>query len=236
MSGIRPFFITGANAKIKLNGKTLAFCTDLSYSIQAPHQTPKVLGMYEGSSVEPLGYTVSGSFTVIRYAKDVSSAVGGTRPHGVAENDAGNGVGNWGTVWGGKLGDFLARNGVGNDGRAHEALDPSKYQNGTTFDIQVYQKVDKRAGTTQGPGAIQNAIGGLASILQGGTNSDGNGGSGPDIDFLGVANIRNCRITQADFSLSKKGAAIQRFNFVALYVDEDSFVADFSGQGQQFSG
>src|ERR1051325_3342415 len=99
MSGVRPFFITGANAKIKLNGKTLAFCTDLAYSVQILTQTPKVLGMYEGSSVEPLGYQVSGSFTIIRYAKDVKQATGGTPPKGLAGNDAGNGVGNWGSVW-----------------------------------------------------------------------------------------------------------------------------------------
>ena len=198
MSGIKPYFITGGNAKIKLNGKTLAFCTDLSYSVQILTQTPKVLGMYEGSSVEPLGYTVSGSFQVIRYVKDIKGTTGGTPPQGVAANDAGNGVGNWGTAWGGKLGDFLARNGFGNDGRAHESLDPSKLENGTTFDIQVYQKT---------------------------ATSD-----------LGVANIRNARITQSDFSLTKKGLAIQRFNFVALYADEDSFVADFSGRGQQFEG
>lgn len=212
MSGIRPFFISGANAKIKLNGKTLAFCTDLSYSIQVLTQTPKVLGMYEGSSVEPLGYSVSGSFTVLRYIKDIGSSIGGKRPDGITPNDAGNGVGNWGSVWGGKLGDFLNRNGIGNDGRANEALDPSKYANGTTFDIQVFQKVDTR---------------GTKPVT---------GSTGAQVDFLGVANIRNCRITQADFSLSKKGVAMQRFNFTALYVDEDSFVADFSGQGQQFAG
>jgi hypothetical protein len=198
MSGVKPFFITGANAKVKVNDKTLAFCTDLSYSVQVLTQTPKILGMYEGSSVEPLGYTVSGSFTVIRYAKDAKSNVGGNAPRGIAGNDAGNGVGNWGSAWGSGLGSFFARNGVGNDGRANEALDPSKYANSTTFDIQVYQKT------------------------QGGD--------------IGVANIRNVRITQADFSLTKKGAAMQRFNFVALYVDEDSFVADFSGQGQHFQG
>lgn len=196
MAGIRPTFITGANAKVRVNDKTLAFCTDLSYSVQILTQTPKVLGMYEGSSVEPLGYTVAGSFSVIRYAKDVKSSVGAKSPNGLAGNDAGNGVGNWGGAWGGTLGDFLARNGVGNDGRANEALDPSKFQNGVTFDIQVYQKT-------------------------------------PTGD-IGVANIRNVRITQADFNLTKKGAAVQRFNFVALYVDEDSFVADFSGSGQQF--
>lgn len=235
MSGIRPFFVNGANAKIKLNGKTLAFCTDLSYSIQVLTQTPKVLGMYEGSSVEPLGYNVSGSFTVVRYVKDISSGVGGTRPQGIAENDAGNGVGNWGSAWGGKLGDFLNRNGAGNDGRANEALDPSKFSNGTTFDIQIYQKVDTRGARANQADGVTNALGSVAALLQGGNNTDGSGGSGPQIDFIGVANIRNCRITQADFSLSKKGVAMERFQFTALYVDEDSFVADFSGQGQQFS-
>jgi hypothetical protein len=199
MAGVRPTFITGANAKVRVNDKTLAFCTDLSYSVQILTQTPKILGMYEGSSVEPLGYTVSGSFSVIRYAKDIKSNVGADHAaRSLAGNDAGNGVGNWGGVWGGTLGDFLARNGVGNDGRANEALDPSKFQNGVTFDIQVYQKT---------PGGD-----------------------------IGVANIRNVRITQADFQLTKRGAAVQRFNFVALYVDEDSFVADFSGIGQQFNG
>ena len=197
MSGIRPFFITGANAKVKVNDKTLAFCTDLSYSISVLTQTPKILGMYEGSSVEPLGYTVAGSFSIIRYAKDAKTDVGGKTPNGVvAANDAGNGVGNWGEAWTNTSKGFLARNGVGNDGRANEALDPSKLANGVTFDIQVYQKTP---------------------------NGD-----------LGVVNIRNVRITQADFSLTKKGAATQRFNFVALYADEDSFVADFSGVGQQF--
>lgn len=226
MAGIRPFFVNGANAKIKLNGKTLAFCTDLSYSISVLTQTPKVLGMYEGSSVEPLGYSVTGTFTVLRYVKDAVNSIG-TAPNNVAQNDAGNGVGNWGTQWGGKLGDFLSRNGVGNDGRAHEALDPSKFSNGTTFDIQVYQKTP---GTSPSTGAA-GVVSGIASVLQGGTNSGpGEGG------FLGVANIRNCRITQADFSLTKKGVAVQRFQFTALYVDEDSFVADFSGRGQQFSG
>jgi hypothetical protein len=151
--------------------------------------------MYEGSSVEPLGYNVSGNFTVIRYAKDAKGNIGVT-PNGPGVSDAGNGVGNWGGVWGGGAANFLARNGIGNDGRANEALDPSKFDNGVTFDIEVYQKTQ---------------------------NGD-----------LGVAKIRNVRITQADFSISKRGAAIQRFSFAALYVDEDSFVADFSGKGQHF--
>jgi len=226
MAGLKPFFITGANAKIKLNGKTLAFCSDFNYSVQVLTKTPKVLGMYEGTSVEPLGYTVSGSFTVIRYAKDAQSNIG-VAPHGVAPNDAGNGIGNWGTQWGGTAGDFLARNGVGNDGRAQEGLDPSKFSNGTTFDIQVYQKIPSAGNNSQ---SVEAQLGRAIQQLQGALT----GNQLEQNDVLGVANIRGCRITQADFSISKKGAAQQKFNFVALYVDEDSFVADFSGSGQQF--
>lgn len=193
MSGVQPFFITGANAKIVLNGKTLAFCTDVSYSVVVNTQTPKILGMYEGTSVEPLGYVVAGSFTVIRYAKDVKGQV--NEPNGVTM--AGNGIGNWGGQWDNTARGFMARNGIGDDGRPNENLNPSALANGTTFDIQIYQKIAN--------------------------------------DSFGVANIRNVRITKADFSLSKKGVAVQRFEFSALYADEDSFVADFSGKGQHFT-
>lgn len=228
MASVKPTFITGANAKIRLNGKTLAFCQDFSCSVQVLTKVPKVLGKYEGDSVEPLGYMVSGSFTVIRYAKGIKQALGpGQHPNGLAENDAGNGVGNWGTAWGGKLGDFLSRNGIGNDGRAHEALDPSTYDKGTTFDIQVYQKVPKQqAGTTQGD-LVQN----ITDILQGAAipglnNSDV--GRNEAVNYLGVMNIRKARITQADFNISKRAPGIERFNFVALYVDGDGFVANAS--------
>lgn len=228
MASMKPSFITGATAKIRLNGKTLAFCQDFSCSVQVITKIPKVLGKYEGDSVEPLGYMVSGSFTIIRYAKGIKQALGpGQHPGGLAENDAGNGVGNWGTAWGGKLGDFLARNGVGNDGRAHEALDPSTFNKGTTFDIQVYQKVPVGVGTSS-----TNLLQSVTEILDGGPvpglNSSGPGGNST-MDYLGILNIRKARITQADFGISKRSPAAERFNFVALYLDGDGFVANASG-------
>lgn len=226
MAGTRPTFITGATAKIKLNGKTMAFCQDFSCSIAIATQTPKVLGKYEGDSVEPLSYVVSGGFSVVRYAKGIREAVGGRGfPNGIAENDAGNGVGNWGTQWGGSLGDLLARNGVGNDGRAHEALDPSKFASGTTFDIQIYQKVPN---PHAGSGGLSNFLTGATSILEGGTNSGPS--NDPSTNYIGILNVRKCRITRADFALQKKGPLVERFTFVALYVDGDSFVANSSGQ------
>jgi len=252
MGKIKPFFITGANAKILLNNKTLAYCTDVSYSVQIIHKTPKVLGMYEGTSVEPLGYNVSGSFQIVRYARHaIDDMPGGVSPN---PNESGNGAGNWGSAWTGSLGGFAARNGIGNDGRANEALDPSRFSNSTTFDIQIYQKIGVplfsapnsnfllNSSKLSSPSARALLLSAkifaklpISSFIN--TATDILSGGNPKIigsNLIGVANIRNCRITQADFSLSKKGVAVQRFSFVALYIDEDSFAADFSGTSEHF--
>jgi hypothetical protein len=212
MAGVKPFFLTGDKLKLVLNGKTIAFATDLSCSIQVSHQTPHVLGMYEGVSVEPLAYNVSGSFSIIRYVHNAIANIGGTPPNGVSPSDAGNGVGNWGSVWGGGvLNNVLSTIGNpfsgGTDGRANEALDPSTYQTGTTFDILVYQQVANNAADT------------------GSTTTD----------VLGVIRIRSARITRADFSVNKKSPAQDRFEFTALYVDGDAYQANPSGTGQQNS-
>jgi hypothetical protein len=201
MAGTRPFFLTGANAKLKLNGKTFAFCTDFTCSVQIAHQTPKVLGMYEGVSVEPLSYNVMGAFSIIRYVHNAEANIGGNVPHGVDPNDAGNGVGAWGSIWGGgALGNLPSQLGNpfagGSDGRANEALDPSTYQQGTTFDIEVYQH-------------------------------------NPNGDPLGVIKVRSARISKADFSINKRSPGMDKFEYVALYVDGDAYKANPSGTGQQ---
>lgn len=137
MAKLAPFFLTGANAKIKLNGKTLAFATDLSYSVEVPHAAPTLLGNYEVASLEPLAYKVSGTFTLIRYMGGVAKALrdqGYNVPSGV--DDDGNGVGNWGPD------NFFQRNGIfSNDGQAHRALNPADFDNAVRFDIEIYQKV-----------------------------------------------------------------------------------------------
>lgn len=192
MAGMRPFFLTGANAKIRVNNTTLAFCTNLSYSVQVNHATPRVLGMYEPTSVEPLSYLVTGSFSIIKYVADVKDEVGGRAPQGT--DSRGNGIGNWGP-------DGLAKklmagfNTGAPDGRAYDALNPSKLDKATGFEIHVYQKV-------------------------------------PNGDVVSVAKIREARITRQDFNLGMKSAATETYQFTAVYADEDSFIADFSGRGQ----
>ncbi len=193
MSGQKPFFLTGANAKIRVNGVVLAFCTNIAYSITVNHATPILLGMYESSSVEPLSYDVSGSFSIIKYTAGIKSDISSNMP-GVS--DRGNGIGAWGpegTINQLKAGLKLS----GADGRAYDNLNPKSLEKGTTFDIEIYQQF----------------------------NGDSNTRS--------VAKIRNCRIVKADFNMSKRGMAQQNFQFKALYADEDTFIADFSGLGQQ---
>jgi hypothetical protein len=138
MAGIAPFFITGASAKIKLNGRTLAFVTELAYTVSVKHAVPHVLGMYEAYTLEPLAYDVNGSFTVIRYAKDAASRTGGkSLPSGI--NGGGNGIGEWGnepygpfTTGGSRRGD--------QGGNPQQNLNPVTFNTGTFFDIEIYQK------------------------------------------------------------------------------------------------
>jgi hypothetical protein len=152
--------------------------------------------MYEGASVEPLSYAVSGSLSVVRYARNVIKSQENTSPRGLAQNDSGNSIGNAGTAWDNGLGAFLSAQGLGADGRANESFDPGRLDKATTFDIQIYQKTKK--------------------------------------GLIGIANLRNVRFTRADFGMTKRSLGMQRFNFVALYVDEDAFVATPSGGGVQF--
>ncbi len=226
MAGMRPFFLTGANAKIRVNGKTLAFATSLSYRIEVKHEDPRVLGMYEGHSLEPVGYRVSGSFSIIRYVADVKDAQT-TSGEGqeffsepVLDNNGAPVLDQFGqpqkktrsrpkTVAAkAPYGVKNTGNGIGNVGdnnlagaislrpSPREFFNPKLMDRHSAFEIEVFQKVN-----------------------------------GEDIP---VAKIRGVKLTTADFNVGGKQAAQQNFTFEALYVDEDSFLADFSGRGQQF--
>ena len=153
MVNVSPFFVTGANCKIKVNGLTLAFATELSYSVSIPHTKARVLGSYEVDSLEPLSYDVGGSFTVIRYISDLKSRLqqlGIGSPSAVS--DLGNGIGSWTNLAANKKNEGL---GNGADGRADKSLVPASLQDAVTFDIEIYQKLPN--GETLGISRIRNA-------------------------------------------------------------------------------
>jgi hypothetical protein len=217
MSGKVPFFITGANCKIKVNGVTMAYATDISYSVQINHQQAKVCGMYEADTLEPVAYSITGQFTVIKYIDSLKSLLaskGFKVPDGASNQ--GNGVGSmtaasgFGRALGALGGDFTG-------GRAYDALDPSKLSRITGFDVEIYQKVPDT-----GRASTVNVIGG---ILTGNQVSE-NG-------VLGIARLRDCHISGVTTQVSRKGLMTQTYSFIANYLDEDTFISSASDSGQR---
>ena len=140
MSGKLPFFLTGANAKILLNGKAVAFATDVTYRVTVQHASPRLLGKYEVEEHQPLAYDVSGSMAMIRYARGIDGVLG---KNNIANTDTlGNGLGSYGEQ-GGVLGIKKALglpNGAGQfDGNADENLNPGRMFQSKSFDIEIRQ-------------------------------------------------------------------------------------------------
>lgn len=74
----RPAFITGANAKLKIGDLTVAYVMDLSYSLETETMPIEAFGKYEIVANEPTSFSVSGSFSVMRYTNALSTAIEGT--------------------------------------------------------------------------------------------------------------------------------------------------------------
>ena len=224
MGGKTPFFITGSNCKLKINGVTMAYATDLSYSVTIAHQSMKILGVYEADTQEPLGYSISGTFTLIRYIEGVKSKgkegfwLSGMPPCPNGAHDRGNGVGSFtrNDVIGNTVGNFS------NEGNAHQSLDPSKLSQSTTFDIELYQKLP-------GTEVSGTSVGDFLQGRQAGWNRGSNTG------VLGISRLRDCKITGVITNVNKRGLMTQTFNFIANYLDEDSFLSSASGVGQQYT-
>lgn len=73
-TGQIPTFITGANARIKIGAITMAYCTDVSYTINVATIPVEAMGKYEPYSNEPIAYSVDGTFSVIRYIAKTDAA------------------------------------------------------------------------------------------------------------------------------------------------------------------
>lgn len=225
MAATIPSFLTGANAKIKINDVVMAFATDIQYSIAVAHASPRVLGRYEVEEHQPLKYDVRGSFTIIRYTD--APGINAFQPTKTTEElvlPTGNGIAGQvlaphvvktTTAVGGPVGGISDANPSGNGigkwqkeaggvfgdiftgAGATGSLDPSKMHRALGFEIEIHQKTGD------------------------GTRS--------------IARFRGCRITTTNFRIDKKSVAKQSFEFIAQYGDEDSFITGESGVGQQFS-
>lgn len=131
MSGITPFFLSGGNARILLDGHTVAFATNISYRIIVKHTSPRVLGKYEVEDLHPLSYDVFGSMTILRYAKGMAAIVG-TKPSDAG--DAGSSIAS-------------LKNGIG---LANQAFSPSQFLKAHMFDIEVQQSTSSMGNNPRG--------------------------------------------------------------------------------------
>lgn len=126
MAGIKPSFITGANAKIKAGGKTLAYAQDVSYTVTVSTIPIETMGRYEAVNHEPVAYFVEGSLSVVRYTKDAASSV--TTGTGTGATTANSQIAS------------AAANGNSVDKWAGDMFNPNKLLTSTTIDIEIFAK------------------------------------------------------------------------------------------------
>lgn len=126
MASKKPTFVTGANAKIKVGGKTFAYASDVSYQVVVDTVPIETMGRYEAVTNEPVNYSVAGELSVVRY----TSSASGQGISGAATT--GNGLGNVDFTTGGKASDHL---------------NPGNMLASQTWDLSVFQKVDGSSST-----------------------------------------------------------------------------------------
>lgn len=125
MSGKTAGFLTGANAKIMIDNKVMAYATNVGYDITVQTLPIEGIGRYEVWSNEPVSYSVTGSLTVIRYTTHATSA------NIDKVNSSGNAISKV------TLADSTK------DLQDH--MDPSQLLVAHTFDLHIYEKVDGTA-------------------------------------------------------------------------------------------
>jgi hypothetical protein len=209
MAGVIPSFITGANAKIKIDDLTMAFAQDVSYSITVGTIPIRSMGRLEVAAHEPVSYMVQGTLTIVRYTKSAGTAQVDLYKLASVDDDAnpntpnvvrsvktgekkkliqgassnGNSVNRWNSSSAGNIGD---------------QFDPSKILSSLTFDLEIFSKID-------------------------------NGGS---VNSQSIIKIRDCRLTSKSGSLNKRGLMLDQFTFNAILVDNDE---DFKVSGSGYS-
>jgi hypothetical protein len=122
MSGLKPSFVTGANAKITLAGKTMAYAQDVSYAVTVSTIPVETMGRYEVVNHEPVAYFVEGTLSVVRYTKN-SSAMAGSASDGNSTNQWGGGASATSTV-----------------GTPSLMFNPGRLTASSTFDVDIFQK------------------------------------------------------------------------------------------------
>jgi hypothetical protein len=206
VAGRTPFFLTGGNARILLNNRTVAYATNVSYRVSVKNASPRVLGRFEVEVIQPLSYEVTGSMSIFRYGRGLQSYFGEHAPDNV--DNKGNGIGSYGlSSFGGAIGAALGLPTSDGqfDGAPNDDFNPSRMFQSKMFNIEIRQKIPTSDFV---PGGNEEA----PTVL-----------------------LRDCRFEDMSFELNKKGVATLNLTFRARYADDDTFVARKSGVGQELS-
>lgn len=135
MAQKKPSFITGANAKIQVGGKTFAYASDVSYQISVDIIPIETMGRYEAVSNEPVNYSVAGELSVVRYT-------GIAKTNGMpGTNTGGNGLG---------------KVNYNSGGNGANEINPGNILVSQTWDLAVYQK--EQAAAVGGGATAETAI------------------------------------------------------------------------------
>lgn len=105
--------ITGANGKIKVNGKTLGYATSINISTRVDMIPGETMGRFEAVSNEPIAYSTNGSFTMLRYTE---AAINNLPKISTAQSNS------------------IGSVGIG------EHVNPSALLTSTTFEVEIFQK------------------------------------------------------------------------------------------------
>jgi hypothetical protein len=202
MASIKPSFITGANAKIKVDNITMAYAQDVSYSVTVATIPIETMGRYEVVSNEPVAYFVEGTLSVIRYSSVAGGANDANNVNVYGAASDGNGIGKWNPT--GKK-DF-----DGNDvnDKSHH-FNPGKLLASQTWDMEVYQKywgdeIPASGDDPAVPAAVRTHL---------------------------VAKLKDCRLISKTGSITKRGVLVEQFQFNAILAEDDSFEVSGSGDG-----
>jgi hypothetical protein len=239
MAGKTPFFLSGGNARILVNNKTVAYATNVTYRISVKNAAPRVLGRAEVETIQPLTYDVTGTLSIIRYGRGLQSYFGSRAPQSV--DNKGNSMGSYGLssiggVVGGALG--LPNKDGQFDGSPNEAFDPSRFFQSKMFNIEIRQVLPP-SGNTDGNQKSKNEI---EQIIKNGrkilNTLDDNlvkNQTSSGKDETPAVLLRDCRFEDLSFQLDRRGVATIQLTFRARYADGDDIIARKSGVGQELS-
>lgn len=130
MAGKKPIFITGANAKLKVNNKTMAYAQDVSYTVAVDTIPIETMGRYEAVTNEPVNYSVAGEFSIVRYTKAAAEIADDSGAVIDGANTDGNGLG---AIYG-------STNNPSDINGLASHVNPSNLLQSQSWDLEVYQK------------------------------------------------------------------------------------------------